>query len=197
MKTKNLMLIMLAIVVSVTSCKPKKNDAPPEDTIEYNSTNYTIANGAFVDLGSSIYYGTVDSHYDSDFFITDGTFIYDTNGEITDANGKIIVAAYLSSFGTASFKTGTYTFIDSTNDSSLTDAQIKSKYENKYFFTEAIVAIGDNSSSSLANADPIFATSGTIKVEGTKPNYTLIYDLILEDGKTVRGSYSGTYKEGN
>jgi hypothetical protein len=193
MKTKNLMLILLAIVVSIASCKPERND-PPENTIEYNSTIYNITNGAFIDHGSSNYYGTADTHYDNDFYITDGAFVYNNTGEITDANGKIVIAAYLSSYGTSSFKTGTYTFIDDANDSSLTDAQTKSKYENKYFFTEAIVAISDNNSS-LVNANPIFVTSGTIIVEGTKPNYTLKYDLILDNGNTVKGMYNGTFKE--
>jgi len=191
MKTKNLMQILLAIVVGFTSCETG-SDNTPDNIVEYNSSKYTISKGTFVDNGTSNYYGT---HYDFDFYATDGTFIYNSAAEVIDVKAKIAIYAYMSSFGTSSFKTGTYTFIDDSNDSNLTAAQLKSKYENKSLFYEAGIVTGADMNTSLANVKQILVTSGAIKVEGTKPNYTLTYDLVLEGGKTVKGSYFGTFKE--
>ena len=194
MKTKNLMLILLAIIVGFTSCEPG-SDNSPDNIVEYNSTKYTISKGAFLDDGPYNYYGSTNTHYDHLFYTTDGTFTYNASGELTDAKGNIAISAYLSSFGASSFKTGIYTFISDANDGSLSATQLKSKYENKSFFYEAGIALGSSINSSLANIIPINVTSGTIKVEGTKPNYTLTYDLVLVGGKTVKGSYTGEFKE--
>jgi hypothetical protein len=50
------------------------------------------------------------------------------------------------------------------------------------------MSIDDNST------QEIDIKSGTAVVSGTKPNYTITYDLVLVNNKTVKGSYNGTFE---
>jgi hypothetical protein len=57
-----------------------------------------------------------------------------------------------------------------------------------YTNTNANMSIDDNST------QEIDIKSGTAVVSGTKPNYTITYDLVLVNNKTVKGSYNGTFE---
>ena len=45
----------------------------------------------------------------------------------------------------------------------------------------------------LDEDEEIRVTGGTIRVSGTYPRYTLVYDLTLANGATLRGSYNDEF----
>ncbi|MBD3748457.1 MAG: hypothetical protein IE931_03080 [Sphingobacteriales bacterium] len=196
MKLKIYLTAFVLIMATLSACKKDKSAAATSsNSLSYDGNTYELASGLFVDYGTDNYYGTTPTHTNYDFYTTDGRFIFDANGAPTDLTGKIAVYAYLESpDGNGNFKEGTYTFIDTSNDGSLSDAQLKAKYENKYFFADGSVIMGNGDiNASLSNAEEIFISSGTIKISGVKPNFKIEYDLILENNKTLKGSYNGEF----
>jgi len=193
--TKNL-LAALMLCLTFFACKKDKNETPVATSIvAYNNANFTLAEGAIFDYGASAVYGSINTHINYDFYLTDGKIEYSTTGEISDIKGKIAVYAELFSAGiTGGFKTGTYNYIDETGDANLTAAQLKTKYENKQFFSYGFIVVGnDNINTSLGNAAEIEVKSGTIKVNGVSPNYSLEFDLLLTNDKTFKGTYNGKF----
>ena len=196
MKIKIQTIFFLIALLSLFSCeKDNSNSTITNNNVAYNNLDYKITKGIFIDYGASCYYGTTNTHFNYDFFITDGDFISDSNKNLMDVKGNIVVYAYLESFGKDKFKEGTYTYIDSSNDNDLNDTQLRSKYENKSFVMDAYVIIGENISQSLSAHKPILVKSGTITLAGIQPNFTITYDLILLNNKTVKGSYKGQFTE--
>ena len=196
MKIKSQIIIFLFALLGLLSCeKNYLNSTVTNNNIAYNNLNYKITRGIFIDYGASCYYGNTNTHFNYDFFSTDGAFISDTNGNLTDVKGSIVVYAYLESFGKESFNTGTFTFIDSSKDSELNDTQLKTKYENKSFIMDAYVITGENVSQSLSSGKQVLVKSGTINLTGAQPNFTITYDLVLLNNKTVKGSFKGQFLE--
>ena len=198
MKNKIYSVMMLALMLGLSSCsKDDETETDAKNTIEYDGIKSVLKKGALIDFDISSYYGTTDTHLNYDFYITDGAIITDNTGQISDIQGKFGVWIWLESFGTTGgFKTGTYTYIDGENDASLSDAQMKTKYENKLFIAGASVYINTNVSTSFDNntTQDIKIKSGSVTVSGSKPNYTITYDLVMENNKTAKGSYSAGFQ---
>lgn len=194
MKNKLYPLIILALAISITSCKKdNQTQIDNRNVIEYNGARSTLKAGALIDFGPYSYYGTTDTHLNYDFYTTDGAIIANAAGEIDDIKGKIAVWVWLESPGaTTAFKTGTYTFIDGSNDATLTDAQLKAKYENKQFLVGGSVYINTNVDTSIDDnaTQEIDIKSGSVTISGTKPNFIITYDLVMQNDKTLKGSYS-------
>ena len=194
MKTKIYPILMLALIVGFTSCsKDDENEVQISNAVVVDATTYSLAKGAYVDYQNTILYGTTNTHYNYEFFTTDGSFVVNSANELEDVKGKIAIYVDLYSAGATSFKAGTYTFVSGANDGTLTDAQLKTKYENKNVCQYGAVVLGTIANASLGNAVEIDVKSGSVVIEGAKPNFKIIYDLVLVDNKTVKGSYSGAF----
>ena len=185
---------MLALIVGFTSCsKDDENEVQTSNALVVDATTYSLAKGAYLDYQNTILYGTTNTHYNYEFFTTDGVFVVNSANELEDVKGKIAIYVDLYSAGATFFKAGTYTFVSGANDGTLTDAQLKTKYENKNVCQYGAVVLGTIANASLGNAIEIDVKSGSVVIEGTKPNFKIIYDLVLVDNKTVKGSYSGAF----
>lgn len=185
---------MLALIVGFTSCsKDDENEVQTSNALVVDATTYTLAKGAYIDYQNTILYGTTNTHYNYEFLTTDGIFVVNSANELEDVKGKIAVYVDLYSAGATSFKAGTYTFVSGANVATLTDAQLKTKYENKNVCQYGFVVIGTIANASLGNVTEIDVKSGSVTIEGTRPNFKIIYDLELENNKTVKASYSGAF----
>lgn len=195
MKLKIYSVAFLALLLmAFGSCKKDKPASVPNQT-NYDGTTYNMKAGLTIDYGTSSYFGSSDTHTNYDFYITDGSFTFSNNGQPQDIIGKIGVYFSLESpDGTGNFKNGTYTYVDTDNDATLTDQQLQAKYENKYFMYDGSILVGNGDiNSSLQNGQEIYVQSGTVVVSGTKPNYKVDFDLLLQNNKTIKGSYSGEF----
>ncbi|UII25342.1 hypothetical protein LVD15_18825 [Fulvivirga maritima] len=146
--------------------------AAANGTIEIGDDSYSATSGIMVDFGSD---GT---HYNIDFTISDGT----VNTTTGDYDGSFMVYAELFAPG-SSFSTGTFTYDQSPEDSD-------------YYFTSASITLDANDNNELGDLsdDYYFATGGTIILSGGGDNYTITYNLTLNNGSTLTGSASGRFQ---
>lgn len=68
-----------------------------------------------------------------------------------------------------------------TDDVSLADAN---------FFTSGYVAL------SATDGEEVNVSGGIVVLSGEEPDYTIEYDLQLENGSTLRGTYLGSFVDG-
>jgi hypothetical protein len=116
---------------------------------------------------------------------------------VQEIAGAFAVFSELVSAGTTKFNTGTFNYVDNNNDGSLNESQLEAKYKNKSVFADAKVYIDTNGNRILSDETPLKATGGSIKVSGSGNTYTLEYNLILENGKTLKGSNSSSFSKIN
>jgi hypothetical protein len=160
--------------------------------VAYDNTSYSLENGLAND------YGTIDSdnHYNIDFSVSDGLFIpflVDIGTGIlvqlwSVSEGTIEVHAELYSPGPDGFKTGTFAYTPLPEDEIEDPSLI-----GQYFFQDAYVAVDADGDQVLSEDEEITVTGGTIEVSGTSPRYTVMYNLALANGKTLRGSFSDEF----
>jgi hypothetical protein len=148
--------------------------------------------GVILDYGSFTLYGQNDTHTNYDFYVSDGDIEYG-NDDVEEIEGSLAIWAELVAPDASDFKTGTFNFVDNDNDGSLNNAQKEAKYKDKFVFPSAKVYIDTNGNGILSDDTPMQTTSGTIKVSGSQPNYTIEYNLTLANGKTVKGKFAGSF----
>ncbi|WP_205502567.1 hypothetical protein [Rufibacter psychrotolerans] len=174
-------LAVLAGFTFVSCSDDDEEEVSPntDNKVVYNGTTYSMKSGLVEDYGPS------DNHYNYDFYITDGT-ITTSNNDFEVVNSKIVLFAELLSPGTSEFKTGTFSFVQNYNDAG---------NENKHVFEDALVVTDTNNDNILDEQDEeLGVTGGTVKVSGgNNRNYTVEFDVTLENGKTAKGGYSGTF----
>ena len=193
--TKHLYYVATLVLLIIGGCAGDNDDAVTPTTanqVTYGNTPYSLANGLAND------YRTIDSdnHYNIDFSVSDGLFIpflVDLGTGIlvqlwNVSDGTIEIHAELYSPGPGAFKNGTF------NYTSLPESEIEDpSLVGEYFFQDAYVAIDTDGDQDLGEDEEIAVTGGTIQVSGTSPEYNLVYNLTLADGKTLRGSFSGEF----
>ncbi len=197
MKIKLLQFLLIGLVIFISSCE-KDGTINPEiltkNKVEYNGANLSINAAGFVDYNLRALYGNAPTHKNVDFYTIDGTFITNKSGSLLDIKGKSVVFVELNSPNLDQIETATYTFIDDSKDSGLSNSELSTKYSGKYFFSNAYVSSSSQSTSLLTFSQNEDVVSGTVKISGSKPNYLITYDLVLENGKTLKGNYAGIFQ---
>lgn len=190
MKKQFLLLFVLACTICMSSCE-KDNDAQEEEqksegAFVYDNTSYPVKNGYLKD------YGSVSGHLHYGIIVTDGSFS-ETDPDAELKNYK--VSSYIELYPDGNtFKEGTYTYINENNYN--TDAELIAATTNKSYMSQAGIGIDLNSDGNLVDSEMFIMTDGSVTVaKGSgNYNYTITYDLTLEGGKKVTGSFSGTFK---
>jgi hypothetical protein len=190
MKTKNLLYILLSLTILFASCEKNETASLDVSTLEYNGQKHNLAAGGVIDSRDKTMFGSTLTHKDYDFYTTDGEFVVNKGGEFLNIKGSIVAFAELNSPNGVEFQTGVFQYLDSNDDYKLSEQELKSKYEGKFFFNYSYI-IAETKNNALINfSEKIDVNSGFIKVSGTKPNYQIEYNLVLENGKTASGKYS-------
>jgi hypothetical protein len=200
---RNLKLQALALffAFAAVSCEEKDKDKNPSPDnskqTEYNGSKYTIKKGFYQDGGPMDLVGDDDSHYNQNFFLTDGNVTLKEDGNFENpGDAKILFMAGLLSPGTTGFKTGTYEYSNIFQDETLlSESAFDAKYRNRNVMLLSFIIADTDGDKNFEEEDPQNVTGGTIKVSGTKPNYTLEYDLTLEGNKKLKGQYTGNYQQ--
>lgn len=197
MKVKFLQFFLISTIIFISSCKKDSglnSEVKLKNNVEYNGEKLSLNAAGFIDYSSKSFYGNAPTHKNVDFYTIDGSFVTSKTGSLLDIKGRSVVFTELNSPNLDLIEEATYKFIDDSKDSGLNDAELKAKYEGKYFFSNAYIIYGSLSTSLLTFSENIDVVSGTVKVSGTKPNYLITYDLVLENGKTLKGNYEGNFK---
>ncbi len=181
--TLKISVFFLLIGIAV-SCKDNEESVPVPaltNAVEYNGKSFHLLDGILFDNGAFGLEANNTTHYNQDIALVNGE-IKQVNGVYDEDNVTAGIWIELYSPGSSSFKTGTFTFISENN-------MTESATANKFFFTNAsFLAIEEQGYVYLK------ATGGTVKVSGTANNYTLEYDLVLEDGKSLKAAFNKTLK---
>jgi len=186
MNLKSLLLLILAGVF-LMSCNEDEDDNTPEDVITYDGVSYAMKDGVIYDYGAATPY-IVPTHYNYDFVITDASLVKKTESDgdtYWSIGDETTFGVYIELYspGTSSFKTGTFEYLEWHDDVTQAD------FDGKYFFSDAeVILISNNTEIEYE------ATGGTVKVLGSGLEYTLDFDLVLNNGKTLKGNYSGLFK---
>ena len=202
MKNLTSLTLILGITVGTFLSSCSSDDSDPTvggGSITFDGTARNLVDGLVADYGPArpSDESTSDTHYNFDFTIVDVQFQQVTeDGETyySAQNANFGVYVELFSPGTSGFQAGTFNFVEEdpvTEDPSLADI------DGKSFFTYADVYIGTGATDS--DGDPIFeehsATGGSVVVTGSgQTNYTLTYNLQFSGGRTLVGSYAGSFK---
>jgi hypothetical protein len=171
MKNPSIIYLLLLVLVFISSCGDDADevtaDEIPTDGIYYGETKLNIETSFILD------YGNVNSHYNYDFILTDGSVEDVLLGDFENITFGIGMTLYSS--GT-SFEEGTFEYRDAQNNRGF-----------DYFRSISYVEFLDGEPNEL------FATGGTVTVSGTSESYTLELDLEMENGKEIRGTFTGSF----
>jgi hypothetical protein len=182
MMTKSLSFLKLQaliLLLGLFTASCSEDDAEEElapsvtNSVAYNGQTYEIKNGLILNYGSNA------SHYNNDIIVSDGTF----SMEETE-NGTFALYLELYSAGTSGFQPGTFQFAEEDDDVA----------ESTSFFTaNSGLIIETNADGVVDDGDEVIhITAGTVTVSGSGTDYTLVYDVTLENGKTLKGGYAGS-----
>lgn len=197
MKIKFLQFLLIGLVIFISSCEKDGSISPEtlkQNKVEYNGQILSINGAGFVDYSLRSFFGNASTHKNVDFYTIDGDFVTSKTGSLLDIKGKSVVFVELNSPNLDLIENATYNFIDDSKDSGLSNSELSTKYAGKYFFSNAYVIASTQSASLLTFSENIDVVSGTVKISGLKPNYLITYDLVLENGKTLKGSYAGNFQ---
>jgi hypothetical protein len=165
---RSLPILLLSLFIACNSDEEEEEvDRTPTDGLFYGDTELNITSSFRIEYGSD---GAFTNH---DFFLTDGDFSDIEAGELSGTS--FLVYAELFSEGTT-FREGMYNYSTS-----------RTAGEN--YFTNV-------SYSEVVNGEPgdeILANGGTVIITGTPEDYTIIFDVSLTNGETIRGTYSGAF----
>ncbi len=196
MKNLKTLTLVLGAIVLFSSCSSDDSDDLGDNQITFDGKTYTMVGGVVEDYGagSPADDGTSDTHYNYDFTIADVAFqqTTDSDGDIEYRANDLTFGVYVELYSptTASFAVGTFNFIS--------DAQsdVLASIDGNYFFSsaEAFIPTGTVDSDGDPNFDEFEATGGTVTVSGSGPTaFTITYDLQFAGGKTLTGTYNGSF----
>lgn len=177
LKLQALMLLCGLFMISCSEDNPEDDINPSvTNAVLYDGTTYQINRGLIED------YGPDNSHYNYDMILTDGTI-----GDNDVDNETFIFYLELFSAETSGFKTGTFTYVY--------EEELSEMEAGKSYFTSNSSLYIDVNNDGIVNDDDeeISVTGGTLTISGSGANYTLVYDLTLENGKTLKGGYEGSF----
>lgn len=166
---------------------PEKPDEPDtsENQIKYGDEVLTIQSAYISDSNGANNYS--DQHYEYGVGLSDGIDIGGGKYE----NGKYLIVAELQSPGTDTFRFGTYNHCFFTN--------CPEGIENKFFVSHLFIVEDENDDDIIdfSKGDPSVDAGGKgaitfTKVEGD--TYTISYDLTIDNGRKLTGSYTGKFE---
>ena len=178
------------IIIVLTCCSDDQTEqASNDNTLVYGEQSYPMDAGMFrIDGGT-------ENHYHVDIATTDGSITptYVNVGNLVipiwrPLGEKVEFWAEMYSAGTTSFTTGTFEF-STTTEQEVDDPSLK----DISFFNEAYVGFDADGDNVVREEEEIMVSGGTITVKGSYPDYEILFDLQLENGRSVTGSYSGEF----
>jgi len=173
MRTKILFYgLMLSTFALMLACS--KDDSIPDtdgkNELTYDGQIYPLTNGTYET------YGFDGEHFNQEFSVFDAT-------RINESLVPVYVFVDLYAAG-ETFSGGTFPFMHYGQDD-VTD---------KYYFDDGYVIL--NMNVATEDAESFLAVAGgTVKVSGSGNTYSIAFDLLLDNGKRVTGSFEGTFDE--
>jgi hypothetical protein len=182
-----LLIFTLSLLFFSCSKDDNENSNQSSTSLEVNGQSYDISKATAVDNHRY----SSDSHAEFDFLMTNGnlTILAEPMSYFgfEATNASILLNVQMFSNNTE-FSNGVYTYIQNGN--------ISNPLPGSNFFSQLGIQIDGNNNNDLNDPQDRYltATSGTISVSGTSPNYTLEIDVILSNNENFRYTYSGGFE---
>lgn len=158
--------------IDETCVDDSKNGGENDNSIMYGDESLDLNDGFIFDYGVD---PELPDHYGYGFLLSSEDNI---DPDLTDyTEGEDYIWIELNSLGTSEFKAGTYNLI---GDQTTLDQNFMSYVE---------VALDYDA----ANPTILTAELGAVVVERTNNEYTLTFDLTLNNGRKITGSYTGEF----
>ena len=190
-----LLCAFLLCLMGMSSCSDDEAEASDEavgiNEIRYAEAAYTLEQGLLNFIISN------DNYHNTDIVLTDGSL----NVTSINLGGFLAAQWYPENYGISldfslyappgeTLPPGRYAFGGLREDDVRDDpAKAGGRYHAASFIT-----LDTNGNKDWDDPDTdIAVTGGYVEVAGAYPDYTLTFDLLLEDGNRVQGSYQGEY----
>jgi len=168
--------VLIIMSISIFSCSKDKDEVEPiidaKNELSYNGQTYPLNYGAIDD------YEYDGSHTNYEFHL------FKIVSE-TDPVVPIYLFLDLFSPNEGGFKGGTFHYIDTDNG--------EVNLDGKYYFDDGYFARNVNIETDAVE-EFVYIKSGTVKVSGSGSEYKLAFDLVMDNGKSIKGSYGGTFE---
>jgi hypothetical protein len=178
-------IIIFLLTFSLLSCSGDNDDQNNSNNLTIDGTTYTVVNAVAVD---NYRFGS-DTHAEYDFFLTDGTITINAEPASYFApsisDGSFSIAVDMMS-NNPEFAPGTYVY----DLIGLSPPQ-----PNYNFFYNLGIGLDTNGNGVIGEiGEPYYtATSGTVEITGTAPNFNLDIDVTLSNGQNFRYYYNGGF----
>jgi len=157
----------------------------------FDEQSYTLENGLLLNRKES------GNHYKINFMVTDGAFtavdVFIGNVPITYwyfIGETVSLDLRLFAPGTTNFNIGTFNYSELSED----DLGENLDLADEFLFTKSQVGLDVNNDGEVEDETELFdVTGGTITVEGSFPDFRIVFDLVLENGQSVSGNYETEY----
>lgn len=182
-------------LMGMSSCSDNEGEAPDEaaDTneIRYAEATYTLEQGLLNFIISN------DNYHNTDVVLTDGSL----NVTYINLGGFLAAQWYPENYGISldfslyappgeALPTGRYTFGGLRED----DVRDDPAKAGGMYHAASFITLDTNGNKDWDSSDTdIAVTGGFVEVGGTYPDYAVTFDLQLEDGNSLQGSYQGEY----
>ncbi|WP_224994422.1 hypothetical protein [Cesiribacter sp. SM1] len=185
-KLLSLALIFCLLASVSVSCKEEEEDTPApaetsngSGTVVYNGKTFQAKTGVYEDKGATSLGDGDHSHYNYAFNITDAS---------PSTLTRMTFNLYLEMFsaGTSGFRTGTFEWFHPFEFE-------QEEVQNTNSFWGDLYVDGNNDGVLGMGDDMHEIWGGQVTVSGSGTDYTISYNLTLEDGKTITGSFTGKF----
>lgn len=175
------------IVVPATDDNPADSNNGPEgdSSISLGTRQYPLSSA----LGDI--WGVESNHFNVDFTLTDGKFTITptiiegaTHNLLSPAKASGIFHAEMYSPGDA-FSFETYSLV-------LPDAN-RDALAGVAFFDNAFVGVDSDNSGDVEEDEKLIVVGGTVAFIGAVPDIKLTFSVLLNDGQTAEGHYTGLF----
>ncbi|MCE7043617.1 hypothetical protein [Dyadobacter sp. CY312] len=168
----------LFLVFTLSSCsKSKKEDISPfTNEVDFEGRKISLEDGLIED------YGAWEKEYNLEFYMLDDKITYNpVTKEVEDVSMSFLIDLDLYSGGDQ-FTNGRYTIVDSTGQE-----------EKNSGYAYVLFSKDQKKHADALDFEEFEAISGYVDVSGKAPSYEVSFNLMLENGKTLKGNYNNGF----
>lgn len=175
------LILSFILATSVLSCSSDSGSSNNSNLVNISGTNYRITDAKAVDNFN--FFSTTHSEYN--FVLASSPITIEaepgTSFAFLTNNAKFTLNLSIASLGTT-FQNGVYQF----------DENFDAVQPNFNFFDRLVIFLDNNRNGSYFDYGDniLLATSGTVTVSGTGPNYVLAFDIELTNGENFNYIYN-------
>ena len=182
---KKISFFLFATIFSLSSCSSDDNSTPSSSTdLIVNGDNFNITDAKATDN----YHFYYETHSEFSFSFADGPITVSAEPNsyygFETENASIAISLSATSLGNT-FQSGVYQYDENFG---LTPPDFS-------FFDDLTINIDGNNDGDFNDSEDTYlnAVGGSLTVNGTSPNYTIVFDVTLSNNEQFQYTYNGGF----